>query len=80
MNINSVESATLAAIGYEDAHKVLQLEFRNGAVYRYAGVPGGVHEALLGAASKGRYFNEAIRGQYTHWRIGNAEGERRGQS
>ena len=66
MNIKSVESATLAAIGYDDAHEILQLEFRSRAVYRYFGVPGSVYEALVTAPSKGRYFNGAIRGHFSH--------------
>ena len=65
MNIKSVESATLVAIGY-DAREILQLEFRSHAVYRYFGVPGSVYEALVAAPSKGRYFNEAIRGRFPH--------------
>ena len=66
MNIKSVESATLVAIGYDDAREILQLEFRSHAVYRYFGVPCPVYEALLAAASKGRYFNGAIRGHFPH--------------
>ncbi len=66
MNIKSVESATLVAIGYDDAREILQLEFRSHAVYRYFGVPGSVYEALVVAASKGRYFNGAIRGRFPH--------------
>jgi KTSC domain len=66
MNIKSVESATLAAIGYDDAREILQLEFRSRAVYRYFGVPSSVYEALVTAPSKGRYFNGAIRGHFRH--------------
>ena len=32
MNMNAVESATLAAIGYDGARGILQLEFRSRAV------------------------------------------------
>ena len=66
MNIKSVESATLMAIGYDDTREILQLEFRSHAVYRYFGVPGSVYEALVAAPSKGRYFNGAIRGRFPH--------------
>ncbi len=34
MSISSVESATLVAIGCDDACEILQLEFRSHAVYR----------------------------------------------
>ena len=66
MDIRSVESATLLAIGYDDAREILQLEFRRHAVYRYFGVPGGVYAALVAADSKGRYFNGAVRGRFPH--------------
>jgi hypothetical protein len=65
----SVQSATLTAIGYDDARGILQLEFRSRAVYRYFGVPGPVCDALWAASSKGSYFNVAIRGRFPHWRI-----------
>ena len=66
MNIKSVESTTLVAIGYDDTREILELEFRSHAVYRYVGVPGSVYEALRVAPSKGRYFNGTIRGHFAH--------------
>jgi hypothetical protein len=66
MNVTAVESTTLAALAYDDARGILRLEFRNRAIYHYFGVPAGVHEALLRAPSKGRYFNRAIRGQFPY--------------
>jgi hypothetical protein len=80
MNTAAVESATLAAIGYDDARGILQLEFRSGAVYSYFGVPGAVYETLLAAPSKGRYFNRAIRGYFPHWRASNIKTGRRGDA
>ena len=75
MKITPVESSTLASVGYDESSDLLQLEFRNCVLYRYFAVPGAVHEALLAATSKGRYFNQAIRGQYRFVRIGRpAEG------
>ena len=67
MNVRSVESTTLVAIGYDAAGEILQLEFRSHAVYSYLGVPGSVFEELLSAPSKGRYFNGAIRGHFPHF-------------
>ena len=68
MNITAVESTTLAVLAYDDAREILQLEFRNRAVYRYFGVPAPVYEALLAASSKGGYFNRAIRGNFPYSR------------
>jgi KTSC domain len=69
MNSTAVASATLATIAYDDAQRLLQVEFRSGAVYQYFGVPPTVHQALLAAPSKGSYFNQSIRGQFSFVRL-----------
>lgn len=69
MHVATVESTTLATVGYDEDLEHLQLEFCSRAVYRYFGVPVVVYEALLGAPSKGRYFNGAIRGRYPYRQI-----------
>jgi hypothetical protein len=79
MNITAVESTTLAALAYDEAHEILQLEFRNRAIYRYFGVPAPVYEALLVASSKGKYFNRAIRGIFPYSRASNIRAGLRGE-
>ncbi len=59
-----VESTSLASVGYDGAGKILEIEFRSGAVYQYVGVPEKVYRELLAADSKGRYFLKNIRGSY----------------
>ena len=66
MRVVTVESTTLATVGYDETRKLLQLEFCSRAVYVYFGVPATVHQALLAAPSKGRYFNRTIRGRFTY--------------
>lgn len=66
MNEVRVESTTLRAVAYDGGRGVLQLEFCSRAVYRYYGVPAAVYEALLGASSKGNYFNRVIRGRFPY--------------
>lgn len=68
MNVPAVESTTLAALAYDEAGQILQLEFRRGTIYRYFGVPAPVYEALVAAPSKGKYFNRAIRGNFRYSR------------
>ena len=65
MLVAAVESTTLATVAYDEARELLQLEFCSRAVYQYLGVPAAVHRALLGAPSKGSYFNQAIRGRFS---------------
>ena len=66
MHVATVESTTLATVAYDEARELLQLEFCSQAVYLYFGVPLAVHQALLAAPSKGRYFNQNIRGRFSY--------------
>jgi len=69
MQPNAVESTTLAAVAYDAGGELLQLEFRDRAIYQYFGVPAEVHDALLRAPSKGEYFNRVIRGHFPYARV-----------
>ena len=66
MRVTAVDSTTLVTVSYDDARELLQLEFCSRAVYQYYSVPSAVHQSLLDASSKGRYFNEAIRGHFPY--------------
>ena len=66
MRVATVESTTLLAVAYDEAEALLQLEFCSRAVYQYFSVPAVVHQSLLAAPSKGRYFNQAIRGRFPY--------------
>jgi hypothetical protein len=61
-----VESTTLRSAGHDAQATVLELQFQNGAVYQYWLVPRRVYRDLLGARSKGGYFNQNIRGRYPY--------------
>lgn len=73
MRVASVESSTLATVAYDEARQLLQLEFCSRAVYQYFSVPWAVHQALITAPSKGRYFNQAIRGHFRYRLLGNCD-------
>ncbi len=66
MNELRVQSTTLRALAYDDGRGILRLEFCTRAIYHYYGVPAAVYEGLLGAPSKGSYFNRAIRGRFPY--------------
>ena len=66
MRVTAVESTTLVTVAYDEARELLQLEFCSRAVYQYFNVPAVVHQSLLAASSKGRYFNQAIRGRFPY--------------
>ncbi len=69
MDRTSVQSTTLASVGYDVGTHVLELEFRSGEIYRYAAVPSAIHRALLSAESKGQFFNQKIRNCFSHDRV-----------
>ena len=74
MRVTSVESTTLVTVSYDDTRELLQLEFCGSrAVYEYFRVPAGVHQSLLDASSKGRYFNHSIRGRFSYCRISDVD-------
>ena len=66
MLVVAVESSTIASVGYDLAQELLQLEFCSRTIYHYFGVPAAVHAALRDAPSKGRCFNQTIRGRFPY--------------
>ncbi len=57
----AVDSSTIKAIGYEDG--ICVVEFANGSLFSYA-MEHREFEKFAGAESKGKYFNQAIRGKF----------------
>ena len=64
-----VQSTTLGSAGHDAPSAVLELQFRNGAIYQFFLVPRSVYRDLLAARSKGGYFNQNIRGRYPYQRV-----------
>lgn len=69
MKREAVESSTMRSVGYEADIKVLEIEFESGAVYRFKEVPAKIYEGLMGAESKGKYFNREIRNCYEYEQV-----------
>jgi len=59
-----VESSALAAVGYSKRLRALEVEFRDGLIYRYEEVPVVIYRQLLTAESKARFYNKNVRGKY----------------
>ena len=60
----SVQSTAIAKAGYSKRRHILEIEFVNGAVYRYFDVPGSVYRELMSAESKARFYDSHIRKHY----------------
>ena len=65
----AVESSSIASVGYGRASKLLEIEFRSGAIYRYRDVPKKVFKAFSTSQSKGHFFSAEIRGKYTYNKV-----------
>jgi len=66
MNSVVVKSSSLAQVAYDGSRAILQVDFRDGTAYQYAGVPLRTYDDLLRADSKGAYFNHNIRSRFPH--------------
>lgn len=64
MERQPVSSSNLASIGYDPSNETLEVEFKNGSIYRYLNVPSFEHERLMAANSHGVYFNANIKDTY----------------
>ena len=65
MRRTEVDSTTMRSVGYDSAQQILEIEFTSGAIYQYLEVPATVFDKLMQAESKGRYFSQEIRDDYT---------------
>jgi hypothetical protein len=64
-----VESTALAAVGYSKKLRALEIEFRNGAIYRYLDVAPDVYEEMINARSKARFYDANIRHKYRSFHV-----------
>lgn len=70
MHRQAVASSNLRAVGYDAAVQTLEVEFKDGGVYQYYGVPPYIYQGLMSAASKGGYLADHVKGVYRYRRIG----------
>ena len=61
------ESSNIKEFGYIEYYKILIVEFKS-ATYSYSKVPREIFDNMKKAESKGRYFNENIKGRYEQFK------------
>jgi hypothetical protein len=61
----ATRSSVIQAFDYEAQKRRLWITFTSGKIYVYLEVPAEVYAAFLTADSKGEFFNEEIRDQYS---------------
>ncbi len=67
MNRTLVSSSDIRSIGY--ANSTLEVEFHNGGIYQYRGVPENLYHNLINASSHGSYFAKYIKNSFTPIKI-----------
>ena len=64
-----VLSTEIEWIGYEGKRRMLQVEFIDGEIYQYDGVPEEVYQTFLSAPSYCGFLDEHIKGKYPYRRV-----------
>lgn len=65
----AVASKAIASVGYSKHRHILEIQFTNGAIYRYLEVSPSVYRELIASDSKARYYDANIKGNYPSIRV-----------
>lgn len=71
------QSSHIQAHDYDQGSQTLTIQFTNGAVYQYAGVPSTEYYNFSQSSSPGVYFHSKIKGRYSSRNIIGGDKERR---
>ena len=69
MDRTPVVSSNIASVGYETEASILEVEFKNGNLYRFTRVPSAIALGLIEAESCGSYFNRNIKDRFPFERL-----------
>lgn len=70
MHRQPVVSSNLDSVGYDPGSSTLEVEFKNGSIYQYHGVPQSLYSGLMAASSQGTYLNQHVKkGGYSYTRV-----------
>ena len=64
MEMISVTSKAIKAVGYDSSTQRMKIQFIEGKTYDFCNVPQHIFDGLLQALSKGAYYNDYIRDHY----------------
>ena len=62
-----VVSSHIASVGYEEG--ILEVEFKNGTVGQYLGVPQWTYDSLMADESKGSFLHKFVRNTHPYVQI-----------
>jgi hypothetical protein len=69
MDRRKVNSSSIRSAGYDERQRLLEIEFSDGRIVQYSGVPAEVHRRLMNAPSIMSYFRDNIEESFTAKRV-----------
>lgn len=66
MERTPVDSDRFRSVGHDETRNRLEIEFRDGRVFQYFGVPRDEYRGLVESSSPGRYFLRHIKSSYRY--------------
>lgn len=76
MKRHEVESSNIKSIGHSYPRRLLEIEFKDGNIYRYKGVNHKTYRALMNAESKGKEFHKNIKYSFPYKKYKDKEGNK----
>jgi hypothetical protein len=64
MQRTPILSTLFVSVGYDHPNQQLELEFKNGTVYRYQRVPLDIYRGFISSSSASMYFQMHIEGKF----------------
>lgn len=69
MNLITVDSSMIHAVGYDPQTQELEVVFSSGKIYRYSNIPEQIYQQFMAADSKGSYMRSCIIGFYPERKV-----------
>ncbi len=66
MQLETINSQAIHAVGYDPEQRVLEVIFNTGRIYQFLDVPPQEYARLCTARSRGQYFNARIRDAFPY--------------
>ena len=63
------ESSHISGIGYISSEKTLFVEFKGVKLYRYYDVNDSIYDEMKVSPSKGKFFNQCVRGKFMYEQV-----------
>lgn len=69
MDRDLVSSSNILSAGYDEVNEILEIEFRDGAVYQYYNVSKAVYDQFITSSSKGKFLAYQIKNVFPYSRV-----------